>query len=79
LKCHFCGGQLVRTKVPYTVHRNGYHLVVDSVPGWLCKQCGETYFEEAAVNGIQKAVRTLEAKVPSIHVQRPERRASTNR
>lgn len=79
MKCHFCGGHLVRTSVPYTAHRSGYHLVVDSVPGWLCKQCGETYFEEAAVNGIQKAVRTLEAKVPRMHIVKPGRRTSLNR
>ncbi len=79
MKCHFCQGHLVRARVPYTVHRNGYHLVLDSVPGWLCKQCGETYFEEAAVNRIQGAVKTLEVKVPGIQVQRPERRMHGNR
>ena len=79
MKCHFCGGRLIRTSVPYTVHRNGYHLVVDSVPGWLCKQCGETYFEEAAVSGIQTAIKTLETRVPRLQVQRPERRASSTR
>jgi len=71
LKCHFCRGRLVRASVPYTVHRNGYHLVVDSVPGWLCQQCGETYFEEAAVDRIQGAVKILEAKVPRMQVHRP--------
>ena len=79
MRCHFCKGRLVRASVPYTVHRNGYHLVVDSVPGWLCRQCGETYFEEGAVDRIQGAVKTLEAKVPRMQVQRPERWASGNR
>ena len=73
------GTPLGRTTVPYTVHRNGYHLIVDSVPGSLCKQCGETYFEEDAVNRIQKAARTLEAKVPRLYLQRTERRASVKR
>ncbi len=79
MKCHFCGGRLARANVPYAVHRNGYHLVVDSVPGWLCKQCGETYFEESAVNRIQRAVKSLEGKVPRIQVSKAGRHLPGNR
>ena len=74
MNCHFCKGRLVRANVPYTLNRSGYHLVLDSVPGWLCTQCGERYYEEAAVDRVQEAVKTLEAKVPRIQVHRHERR-----
>lgn len=69
LRCHFCKGRLVRARVPYTVHRNGYHLVVDSIPVWVCGQCGETYFEGPEVHQIQEAVKTLGPKAPKIQVR----------
>ena len=33
-------------KAPFHADRNGYHLVFDTVPAWVCDQFGEAYFEE---------------------------------
>ena len=46
MTCIHCHGQMKRSKAPFHVDRNGYHLVLDTVPAWVCDQCGEAYFEE---------------------------------
>ena len=49
-----------RSTAPFHVDRNGYHLVVDMVPAWVCGQCGEAYFDEREVDAIQQAIRSLD-------------------
>ncbi len=35
-------------------------LIVDTVPAWVCGQCGEAYFDEREVDAIQQAIRSLD-------------------
>lgn len=55
-----------RSKAPFHVDRNGYHLVLDTVPAWVCDQCGEAYFEEREVNAIQAAIKGLDDRLNRI-------------
>lgn len=52
-----------RSKAPFHVDRNGYHLVLDTVPARVCDQCGEAYFEEREVNAIQAAITGLDNRL----------------
>ena len=58
--CIHCRGEMQRSTAPFHVIRNSYHLALDSVPAWVCDQCGEPYFEEREVVAIQTAIRTLD-------------------
>ena len=49
-----------RSTAPFHVDRDGYHLVLDTVPAWVCGQCGEAYFDEREVDAIQQAIRDLD-------------------
>ena len=61
MNCVHCQGKMKRSTAPFHVDRNGYyHLVVDSVPAWVCGQCGEAYFDEREVDAIQQAIRSLD-------------------
>jgi len=60
MKCIHCSGKMTRGIAPFHVDRNGYHLLLDSVPAWICSQCGETYFEESEVDSIQQAIRGID-------------------
>lgn len=44
MECYYCKGNLVRSTSSYYVKRDNYHLVIESVPAWVCEQCGEIYF-----------------------------------
>ena len=60
MNCVHCQGEMRRSTAPFHVDRNGYHLVLDTVPAWVCGQCGEAYFDEREVDAIQQAIRSLD-------------------
>jgi YgiT-type zinc finger domain-containing protein len=49
-----------RATAPFHVDRQGVHLTLDGVPAWVCKQCGEAFFEQAEVDSIQAILRAVD-------------------
>ena len=68
MKCHFCKGTMVKGVTSYTVNRNGYHLVLDKVPAFLCKQCGEPLFESHDVEVMQSLIKELDNKTEALNM-----------
>ena len=62
MKCIQCQGKMERGTAPFHVDRKGYHLILDTIPAWVCAQCGEVYFEETEVEAIQKVMRDLDKR-----------------
>ena len=36
MKCIHCQGTMNRATAPFHVDRHGYHLLLDTVPAWVC-------------------------------------------
>lgn len=68
MKCPHCGGTMQKGSAPFHVDRKGYHLTLDSVPAWICTQCGEAVFAPPQVDAIQEALRTLDRKTADLAV-----------
>ena len=66
VKCMYCQGEMHRGAAPFHVDRKGYRLLLDSVPAWVCSQCGESYFEEPEVDSIQEAIRALDSQATTL-------------
>jgi len=66
MNCIHCHGQMKHSQAPFHVDRNGYHLVLDTVPAWVCDQCGEAYFEEREVDAIQSAIKVLDQQAQQL-------------
>ena len=66
MKCIHCQGEMKRGAAPFHVDRKGFHILLDSVPAWVCEQCGESYFEEREVDTIQDVVRAIEQKAGAL-------------
>ena len=66
MKCVHCQGTMERTSAPFHVDRGGVHLSLDSVPAWVCKQCGEPYFEASEVDAIQAILRAVDERAPQL-------------
>jgi YgiT-type zinc finger domain-containing protein len=66
MNCYFCGGEMKKGKTTYTINKKGYHLLIDEVQAWICKQCGEPYFEGNVVDAIQKLVGELDTRVENV-------------
>jgi len=62
MKCVHCQGEMKRGTTTFHVDRKGCHVLLDTVPAWVCDQCGEAYFEEREVDAIQELVRSVEEK-----------------
>jgi len=62
MECLYCKGELTRPKVSYTANRNGYHLIIDDVPAWVCRQCGEPLFDEEITEAIQAMLREMDRR-----------------
>ena len=60
MKCMYCQGEMARGTAPFYIDRKDVHVSLDSVPAWLCTQCGEVYFEETEVNAVQDIIRAVD-------------------
>ena len=60
MKCIYCQGTMARRTAPFQINRKGYHLVLSSIPAWVCAQCGEVYFEESEAEAIQEVLQDLD-------------------
>ena len=56
----YCQGKMACSTAPFHIDRKGYHLILDTLPAWVCVQCGETYFAEATVEAIQHVIRAID-------------------
>lgn len=68
MRCIQCKGKMKKSSAPFQIDRKGYHLLLDAVPAWICTQCGEVYFEEAEVDAIQEAIRSLGKRTEKLAV-----------
>ena len=66
MNCIHCQGEMHLSTAPFNIDRSGYRVVFDSVPAWICGQCGEPYFEEREVGVIQDAIRALDERTRSL-------------
>ena len=67
MECFHCKGKMVKAHAPHAQDREGYHISWESVPAWVCMQCGEALFEENEVHHIQKRYSTLILKQRRYH------------
>ena len=68
MTCMFCRGKMERGAAPFHIDRKGYHLLFDRVPAWVCRQCGEVYFEEVEVDSIQSVIRAVDEQAAKLAV-----------
>ena len=66
MECLHCKGTMEKRTAPFSADRNGYHISWDSVPAWVCTQCGEPYFEAEEINHIQRALQQVDAETDEI-------------
>ncbi|MBE9012504.1 YgiT-type zinc finger protein [Pseudanabaenaceae cyanobacterium LEGE 13415] len=60
MECLCCKAQMRRGTAPFAIDRNGYRVSWDSIPAWVCDQCGEALFEAREVDLIQEALASLD-------------------
>lgn len=66
MECLHCKGKMLKGSAPFSADRQGYHISWNSVPAWVCTQCGEALFEEAEVGHIQKALQEVDRETAAL-------------
>jgi YgiT-type zinc finger domain-containing protein len=66
MKCLHCRGEMKKGTTPLHIDRKGCHLTLDSVPAWVCSQCGEPLFTEQEIVAIQDLIRSVEQKTQDL-------------
>ncbi len=66
MECLHCKGKMEKGKAPFSIIRNGYHISWESIPAWVCSQCGEPFFEENEVNHIQEALKKIDQETKAM-------------
>ncbi len=66
MNCAHCGGILLRSEAPFHIDRNGAHLHLERVPAWVCNQCGEPMFDEAAVESMHAILRAVDEQTDKL-------------
>lgn len=70
MKCVFCGGNVVKSKVTFTYEEGERHLIIEHVPAEICNSCGEKMYSPEVTDELLrfamnefKPVRKIEAPV----------------
>ncbi len=66
MKCLCCKAQMRRGTASFSIDRNGYSVSWESIPAWVCDQCGEDLFETREVDLIQEALDGLDSETASL-------------
>jgi YgiT-type zinc finger domain-containing protein len=66
MKCLLCNGKMEPGRTTFQVTRKGYHLTLDSVPAWVCAQCGETFFDEEQTEALQTTLQALDVRTQEL-------------
>lgn len=69
MNCIHYRGKLEKGTAPMHFDRKGWHLTLNSVPGWVCTQCGEAFFEDAEVDSIQELAKVIEQRSGTLGVR----------
>ena len=64
----YCQGKMNKGTAPFHIDRKFYHLTLDTVPAWVCQQCGEVYFDELEVDSIQEIIMIVEERTKKLSV-----------
>lgn len=66
MECYHCKGKMIKGNAPFSVDRQGYHITWESIPAWVCAQCGEAFFEENEVKHIQRALQQVDRETMAL-------------
>jgi len=57
---------MIQSDAPFSVDRKGYHISWDSIPAWVCTQCGEPFFEAEEISHIQAALKMIDQETGTL-------------
>ncbi len=62
-ECHFCGGRVTTKQVNVMRHWKGRYILFESVPAYVCSQCGEKYYDAAVAETMDQIMQASEERL----------------
>ncbi len=59
-QCEFCDGEMEQRRVLARFRYKGETIYVEDVPAWVCKHCGEQYFDAPVYKRLEEIARQRE-------------------
>jgi len=59
MKCFFCKGELDKTLTKFIVDLGECVVIVKNVPAAVCKQCGETSYDDSTMERLEMIVESV--------------------
>lgn len=63
MTCFYCKGDMERTTGKFVVDLGPCVVIVRNVPALICKQCGETAYDDATMARLEEIVSTVRASM----------------
>ena len=61
-ECEACGGSLTMEKVNLEDYQGGKLYMMESVPAFVCQECGEIWVPEPIMQEFEKMIETAQSK-----------------
>jgi len=59
-QCEFCAGGMEQRRILARFRYKGQTIYVEDVPAWVCKKCGEEYFDAPVYKRLEEIARQRE-------------------
>ena len=59
-QCEFCDGAMEQRHILARFRYKGQTIYVEDVPAWVCKKCGEEYFDAPVYKRLEQIARQRE-------------------
>jgi len=56
MDCVVCKGELIKKEINHIVDLDGHIIIVKNVPAEVCRQCGESFFENQVAVRLEKII-----------------------
>jgi len=75
VRCHFCGGEIVKGKKNFSVTRRAYCVIIQDIQTDVCSQCGEAYYDLEQGKAIEEILKTMDNQVKKLQAPIPSTRS----
>ena len=68
MNCFICKGYLVKSTTDHVVKLKDCIIIIKNVPCEMCKQCGETYYDDEVARQLEKIIENVKGLAAEITV-----------
>ncbi|MBA1334129.1 MAG: hypothetical protein HPY66_1613 [Firmicutes bacterium] len=68
MDCIVCKGELIKKEINHIVDIEGQIIIIKNVPAEVCKQCGESFFENQVALRLEQIVEEIRSNKAEITI-----------